>query len=265
MFGRSNAWIRQVLIFFCIIMTFILSLIIMGCVGVHGKLRLGNGHKGCILYMDIDNGNIDYNNSNAVYNNGFCLFPLVGAAVIAGLTFIITVYLAITLSGGEEVNPRPIAYTITAFILAMTLLAFSICAEIGIGLNKGCKILPQDQRHNCRRRKRFNALWAAEICAGLSGGFLLIAFMLEMFQLMLPANYSSKVAVDSSYNDKTTVPSTPVVSTPQQYNQQQFSQPQYLTPNYQTPGSLNESYPPGNIHVGSTVDTLPNSPKVGQL
>ncbi|KAF9112509.1 hypothetical protein BGX27_003266 [Mortierella sp. AM989] len=206
----------------------------MGCVGVNGKIKLSDGHKGCILFMDNQNGNV-------IYNNGFCLFPLVGAAVVAGLTFIFFIIWSVIISRREEVSAKAISITFMVFMTACALLSFAICAEVGIGLNKGCNILPDDQRHNCRHRGKFNALWAAEICAGISGGFLIIALVLEVFQFMLPAHYSSSTSrVANSSNYKVPALNSAVTSSHIQHpttieaDQPQMNQPnQYLSPHYQ--------------------------------
>ncbi|KAF9346839.1 hypothetical protein BGX26_001654 [Mortierella sp. AD094] len=266
----------------------------MGCVGVNGKWKLSDGHKGCILFMDME-GDV------AVYNNGFCLFPLVGAAVIAGLTLIFFIIWSIIISRREEVSAKAISITFMIFAIAMALLSFAICAEIGIGLNKGCKILLEDQRHHCRRKK-FNALWASEICSGISSGLLIIALVLELFQFMLPAHYSSRVGVAVNSRDyKATAPNStvnsprieadqpqiihqhlnqgqpqtihqqlgqpqPQMTSPRQLSQHQFSQPpsnQY----YYQPQELHQPYPAQNMPAAPgtpVVDTLPtaNSPTV---
>ncbi|KAF9169964.1 hypothetical protein BGX21_000276 [Mortierella sp. AD011] len=270
----SCAWTRQILIYICIIIVFTFQVIIMGCVGVHGRLRLSDGTRACILFMEA-HGNV------ILYNNSFCLFPLVGAAVIAGLTFIFLIVWTVLIFRQREVSPKPISMSFMTMAIFMALLSFAICAEIGIGLTKGCNILPPEQRSHCRTMRNFNALWASEICAGISGGLLIIALVLELFQFMIPPHYPSSrvtVAVDSD-NHKVSAPNStantprvetaqpqatqyhpsqiqPQIMSPPQFHQQQFSQPppdQYQYQPYPPP-------PPQNMpaaHGTSGVDTMP--------
>ncbi|KAG0295875.1 hypothetical protein BGZ96_010784 [Linnemannia gamsii] len=65
----------------------------------------------------------------------------------------------------------------------MALFSFVICGEIGIGLNKACgALLPGQKLAQCRTNKNFAALYAAQVCAGLMGGFWLMALVVEWFQ-----------------------------------------------------------------------------------
>ncbi|KAF9432787.1 hypothetical protein BGZ76_010323 [Entomortierella beljakovae] len=149
----------------------------MGSIGVNGKMDTDDGHKGCRLFMDYENGGY-------VYNNGFCLFPLVGGAVICGITFIFLILWGLIMFRSGGAANRVFMIVFLTFGIMMAMLSFAMCAEIGIGLTKGCKVLPDDMRHNCRHRGGWNALWAAEICSGLSGGFLIIAVAMGALQYM---------------------------------------------------------------------------------
>ncbi|KFH68499.1 hypothetical protein MVEG_05313 [Podila verticillata NRRL 6337] len=82
----------------------------------------------------------------------------------------------------DEFSPRPVSFSFLAMSLIFSLFSFAICAEIGLGLDKGCNVLG-DLRHHCHSSRHFSALYGAEICAGLMGGFWLINALLEFFQL----------------------------------------------------------------------------------
>ncbi|KAG0047245.1 hypothetical protein BGZ83_007675 [Gryganskiella cystojenkinii] len=175
MFGSSSARVRQILTILCLSIIFILSLIIMGSVGVNGKITFRSFEKACLLYMTVDGDVI-------TYNNGFCLFPIVGAAVVAVLSLVFLIYWIVDVHRKDEFAARSLSITFLFIAALLALLSFAICGEIGIGLNKGCRILGSDNR-NCRSRKNFNALYGAEISAGLMGGFWILAMLLELFQL----------------------------------------------------------------------------------
>ncbi|KAF9148468.1 hypothetical protein BG015_009799 [Linnemannia schmuckeri] len=89
MLGTSTARFRQILILICLLCILLCSLIIMGLVGVNGKITFGRSFsKGCLLYMTID-GDV------TTYNNGFCLFPIVAAAVTAVFALLFMVFLSL--------------------------------------------------------------------------------------------------------------------------------------------------------------------------
>ncbi|KAF9897650.1 hypothetical protein BX616_005203 [Lobosporangium transversale] len=171
----SNARVRQILILTCLCIIFLLSLIIMGLVGVHGKITFRSFTKGCVLYMSDDGQVISY-------NNGYCLFPIIAGAVIAVLSLIFILYLSMVIHRNDEFSPRSLSFLFFILSTLLALLAFAITAEIGIGLNKGCKLLG-DQSDRCRATKSFKELWVAEICAGIAGGLWVIIMLLELFQI----------------------------------------------------------------------------------
>ncbi|KAG0001173.1 hypothetical protein BGZ79_004988 [Entomortierella chlamydospora] len=135
--------------------------------------------------------------------------------------------------------------------------------------------------------RNFNALWASEICAGISGGLLIIALVLELFQFILPPHYPPSrvtVAVDSE-NYKVPAPNStantprietaqpqaiqhhpsqiqPQIMSPPQFHQQQFSQPPPSQYQYQ-PQQLQQPYPPpppqnmSAAYGTSEIDTMP--------
>ncbi|KAF9357178.1 hypothetical protein BGX34_009514 [Mortierella sp. NVP85] len=147
----------------------------MGLVGVNGKITSQSFNKGCLLYMSMDGDVMDY-------DNGYCLFPIIGAAVLAFTSLIFLMYWFLALKRRDEFVPRPVSFSFILLSFLCTLLAFAICGEIGIGLNRGCKVLGA-QRDRCRKTNNFKALWVAEIFAGIIGGLWLIATLLELFQL----------------------------------------------------------------------------------
>ncbi|KAF8930436.1 hypothetical protein EDD21DRAFT_375787 [Dissophora ornata] len=205
--GTSSARNRQYLIIVCLGINFILSICIIGLVGVHGMVTFENLTTGCLLFMTRE-GDV------LTYNNAYCIFPIVGSAVMALATLLLLIFLGLVIVKNDEFSPRPMSIFFIVFSGLLALLAFAICAEIGIGLNKGCNLLG-DQSYRCRRTSNFNALWGAEICAGLIGGFFVIATVLEVFQLKAHtrARFSSTVAPQRAGADLNT---TSAVATPYQ-------------------------------------------------
>ncbi|KAG0206829.1 hypothetical protein BGX28_001814 [Mortierella sp. GBA30] len=146
----------------------------MGTVGVNGKITFRNFNQACLLYMSV-NGDV------ITYNNGFCLFPIVAAAVVAVISLIFMIIWIVLVHRNDEFAPKPVSITLLVFSALLALLSFAICGEIGIGLNKGCQILGPDS--HCRSTKNFNAIYGAEISAGIMGGLWLVTMLLELFQL----------------------------------------------------------------------------------
>ncbi|KAG0266583.1 hypothetical protein BG011_001772 [Mortierella polycephala] len=173
----------------------------MGLVGVNGNVTFSNLHKGCLLYISFD-GEV------TSYNNGYCLFPIVGAAVVAFLTLLFLIYGVVVLLRKDEFAPRTMSILFLIFAASCALLSFAICGEIGIGLNKGCKILG-DQAYRCRKTKNFNALWGACIAAGIMGGLWILAMLLELFQLK---GRPGRLNRNSDYVNQTAVTPHPVGS-----------------------------------------------------
>ncbi|KAF9417019.1 hypothetical protein BGZ94_010057 [Podila epigama] len=273
MLGSSNARVRQVLLLTCLCAAFLLSLIIMGIIGVNGKVTFLSMNKGCILYMTVE-GDV------TTYNNGFCLFPIIGSAVTAVFALLMIIYTAMVLVRKDEFSPRGIslAFMILSFLCAM--LAFSMCGEIGLGLNKGCKIL-KERQDRCRSEKNFSAIYGAQISAGIMGGFWLIASLLEFFQAKCQPRSLSATTVDhvsqtkviphraggkDEYHPEMTAPSTPNTYHQAPQKQELYSQEHhYPSQGYVQPGQQHV-YPPGTpaqVHQTTTthvVDTIdPNS------
>ncbi|KAF9910785.1 hypothetical protein EC991_005502 [Linnemannia zychae] len=175
MFGTSTARIRQILLLTTLFGIFICSLVIMGLVGVNGRVTFRNLDKGCLLYMTVD-GDV------STYNNGFCLFPIVAAAVTAVLSLLFMILLAMVLKRKDEFSPRALSMVIVFMSGLLALLSFAVCGEIGLGLNKGCRLL-EEKIDSCRSTKNFSSLYGAQITAGIMGGLWLLAMLLEVFQL----------------------------------------------------------------------------------
>ncbi|KAF9124548.1 hypothetical protein BGW39_008118 [Mortierella sp. 14UC] len=176
MLNTSNARIRLVLSLICFAIIFILSLVIMGTVGVNGHITFESLTDGCLLYMTVDNKVVSY-------NNGYCLFPIISAAITCITSLLLLSYWSMILHRRDDFAPRLFSLAVLAITTSMALLSFAICGEIGIGLNKACKsLVPEQTLTQCRSVKNFAALYAAQVCAGLMGGFWLAAFVLEWLQ-----------------------------------------------------------------------------------
>ncbi|KAG0070999.1 hypothetical protein BGZ89_011884 [Linnemannia elongata] len=200
MLGTSTARIRQILTLICLFCIFLCSLIIMGLVGVNGKLTLGRSlDKGCLLYMTIE-GDV------TTYNNGFCLFPIVAAAVTAVFSLLFLIFLCMILRRKDEFSPRAMSMAMVFLSGLLALLSFAVCGEIGIGLNKGCRLL-EDRIDSCRSTKNFNALYGAQITAGIMGGFWLLTMLLEVFQLKGRPHFLATNTVDIAAQT-TVIPTT---------------------------------------------------------
>lgn len=204
----------------------------------------------------------------------------------------------------DEFSPRPVSISFLAMSMVLSLFSFAICAEIGIGLNKGCNILG-DQRHHCHSGKNFAgmkiqeycvslsplltcvvvmglstylltpfyskttnpvALYGAEICAGLMGGFWLMNTLLEFFQFKSMPRHTSAATSDGFGQTRVTphpagkaeLSEHPeMVSTPQSQYQHPQKQELHSTevyyPNAQAYAA--PSYPPGTPARQTTTTT----------
>ncbi|KAG0069588.1 hypothetical protein BGZ89_002537 [Linnemannia elongata] len=89
-----------------------------------------------------------------------------------------------------------VSMALLATSVVMALFSFAICGEIGIGLNKACgALVPGQKLAQCRSIKNFAALYAAQVCAGLMGGFWLAALVVEWIQ------YKKRPSVLSTSSD----------------------------------------------------------------
>ncbi|KAF9276393.1 hypothetical protein BGZ68_010035 [Mortierella alpina] len=192
--SSHGAKARQIVTIACLACCFLLSVIIMGLVGVNGKITLRSLNSACLLYMSIDNEVISY-------NNGYCLFPIIACAITAICALVFLALWVMFVHRKDEYAPKGLSVIFLALSGALALLSFAVCGEIGIGLNKGCKILGEDS-HNCRSTKNFSAIYGAEIAAGIMGGLWLVAMLMELCQLKRrPARLSSNI----DYVSQTTV------------------------------------------------------------
>ncbi|KAF9538945.1 hypothetical protein EC957_006005 [Mortierella hygrophila] len=141
----------------------------MGTVGVNGHITFENLDDGCLLYMSIDDKVVSYNN---------------GGAITCVTSLLFMVYWSMVLHRRDDFAPRIMSMTLLAICVVMALLSFVICGEIGIGLNKACgALVPGQKLAQCRTIKNFAALYVAQVCAGLMGGFWLGALVVEWLQL----------------------------------------------------------------------------------
>ncbi|KAF9575384.1 hypothetical protein EC968_003435 [Mortierella alpina] len=185
---------RQIVTIICLACCFLLSVIIMGLIGVNGKITLRSFNSACLLYMSVDNDVLSY-------NNGYCLFPIIACAITAIFALIFLALWIMFVHRKDEYAPKGVSVLFLALSGALALLSFAVCGEIGIGLNKGCHVLG-DNRPNCRSVKNFNAVYGAEISAGIMGGLWLVAMLMELFQLKRkPPRLSSNI----DYVGQTTV------------------------------------------------------------
>ncbi|KAF9294443.1 hypothetical protein BGZ88_003891 [Linnemannia elongata] len=190
MLNTSNARIRLGLSLVCLAFIFILSLVIMGTVGVNGHITFENLNDGCLLYMSIDDNKV------ASYNNGYCLFPIIGGAITCVTSLLFMAYWVMILRRRDDFAPRIVSMALLATSVVMALFSFAICGEIGIGLNKACgALVPGQKLAQCRSIKNFAALYAAQVCAGLMGGFWLAALVVEWIQ------YKKRPSVLSTSSD----------------------------------------------------------------
>ncbi|KAG0298236.1 hypothetical protein BGZ98_000265 [Dissophora globulifera] len=150
MFRFNGAKLRQLLIIACFFITFTLAACIMGLVNTNGKITLPppDFHKRCLLYMTLDGGVYSYNNS-------YCLFPIIGGAVLAFFSLLFLIYWVFNLFRRREFVPKPVSWIMIVLSFMLACLAFAICAEIGIGLNKACNLLG-DQQNHCHHTAPFN-------------------------------------------------------------------------------------------------------------
>ncbi|KAG0262728.1 hypothetical protein DFQ27_002147 [Actinomortierella ambigua] len=172
MLGSSNARARMVVNTVLLSIIFLFSVIIIGIVGVNGRVTSSNLRKVCLLYVSQNNG-------VARYNDAYCLMPMIGSAVVAFFALIFLIALVIALTRHKDFFPRAFSVLFMVLCALLSLLAFAICGEIGIGLNKSCSAL---QVFRCRSQQNFSALYAAEIMAGIVGGLWIFATIFEIIQ-----------------------------------------------------------------------------------
>ncbi|KAG0201271.1 hypothetical protein BGX28_005844 [Mortierella sp. GBA30] len=194
MFRSSIAKIRLQLAAVNQFLILLLSLIIMGTIGVNGKITFGKQDNVCILYTTLDN-------RVAVYNNGYCLFPIVGATITFIASIVFLGYFILLFRRDEIFAPRLISLSHAVACIVMALFTFAICGEIGIGLKQGCSsLVPGWDLDKCRQIKNFEALYTAQVCAGIMGGAWMAAVILEYFQFKARPQQINSVAVEPAAN-----------------------------------------------------------------
>ncbi|KAK3841141.1 MAG: hypothetical protein J3R72DRAFT_446034 [Linnemannia gamsii] len=172
----AKSRMRLVLSLVCFASVFILSLVIMGTIGVNGHITFENLDDGCLLYMSVDNKVVSY-------NDAYCVFPIIGGAITCLTSLLLLGYWGMVLRRRDDFAPRFVSLAVLVICTVMAIFSFVICGEIGIGLNKACgALVPGQGLAQCRTIKNFAALYAAQVCAGLMGGFWLGALVVEWFQ-----------------------------------------------------------------------------------
>ncbi|KAG0359098.1 hypothetical protein BGZ54_010145 [Gamsiella multidivaricata] len=152
-------------------------MIIMGSIGINGNYTHANGDSGCFLYMTMD-GKVPS------FNSTYCQFPVIGAGIVSVFAVLFLGYWAAVVQRYDEFAPTIVSKIFMGFSVLLAVFAFSICGELGIGLNIGCRSVTSGQGlSKCQSTvDSFQALNTAQVSAGLMGGFLLVAFTLELIQ-----------------------------------------------------------------------------------
>ncbi|KAF9544871.1 hypothetical protein EC957_011601 [Mortierella hygrophila] len=220
----------------------------MGLVGVKGKITLGPSlNNGCLLYMTME-GDV------ATYNNGFCLFPIVAAAVTAGFSLVFLIFLSMVLHRKDEFSPRGLSMVMVFLSGLLALLSFAVCGEIGLGLNKGCRILG-NEIDSCRSTNNFRSLYGAQITAGIMAGFWIIIMVLEVFQLKGRPHLLATNTVDI-VGRTTVIPSTKMSKSSHGVPNSNITNPNYV-PTSTSSTNMASAAPtpapaPANVHQDGT-------------
>ncbi|KAI1316724.1 hypothetical protein EDD11_009540 [Mortierella claussenii] len=170
----------------------------MGMVGLNGDVTyqstvVGTGKanstttisKGCLLYMTVDN-------KIPSYTSSYCQFPVIGAGVITTFAVLFLGYWAAVVHRFDDFMPVITSQTFMGIGAVMAIIAFSICGEIGIGLNIACKTTSSGQSlTQCLAISNFQALYTAQVCAGLMGGIWVTTLVLEYIQLKKRPDFDS--------------------------------------------------------------------------
>ncbi|KAG0326620.1 hypothetical protein BGZ99_009292 [Dissophora globulifera] len=180
-------------------------MVIMGTVGFNGDFENDEG-KGCMLYMTII-GDAPF------FASVYCQFPVVCAAVIGVFSVLFLGYWTAVLHRYDEYTPVITSQIFMGFSVLMAVLSFAICGEIGIGLTVGCRsVAPELGMSGCQKAtSSFQALNSAQICAGLMGGFWIIAVVLEYFQFRYQPAYEDSYGSQQNvydHNNQSMVEST---------------------------------------------------------
>ncbi|KAF9914495.1 hypothetical protein BX616_008181, partial [Lobosporangium transversale] len=209
MYRTSSARIRLMSTIACLFCVFLLAVIIMGVVAMNGDVEyestvVGTGKnnstttitKGCLLYMTVDN-------KIPFYTSSYCQFPVVGAGVVSVFAVLFLGYWAAVVHRYDDFLPIVTSRTFMGIGAIMAMVAFAICGEIGIGLTIACKTTSSGQSlSQCLAISNFQALYTAQVCAGLMGGFWIATLVLEYIQLKRRPDFETESYNDQHYHDQ---------------------------------------------------------------
>ncbi|KAG9072526.1 hypothetical protein KI688_000297 [Linnemannia hyalina] len=257
MSGTSAARIRQILILICLLCTLLCSLIVMGLVSVNGKITFDRYlNNVCLLYVTMD-GDV------VVYNNGFCLFPIIAAAITAGFSLMFLIFLCMVLHRKDEFSPTGLSLSVVFFSGLLALLSFAMCGEIGLGLNKACTLL-EDSIDSCRSNKNFSSLYGALITAGIMAGFWVLIMFLEVFQLLGRPVLTTNT-LDTA-GQTTVVPSTKRSKSSHGISNSNITDPNYVPPStssaYMTSAAPTSAPGPANVYQDGTYQQQQQQPEM---
>ncbi|KAF9174727.1 hypothetical protein BGX21_009437 [Mortierella sp. AD011] len=157
----------------------------MGTAGLNSDFTYQNS-TGCLLYMTVDN-------KSASFSSTYCQFPVIGTGVIAMFDLFFLGYCAAVVQRYDEYLPETISLVFMGFSVFMAMFSFAICGEIGIGLNIACRTTSSgNSLSQCLANSSFQAMYTAQVCAGLMGGFWIAATILEYIQLRKRTEYENE-------------------------------------------------------------------------
>ncbi|KAF9205077.1 hypothetical protein BGZ49_004472 [Haplosporangium sp. Z 27] len=157
----------------------------MGTAGLNSDFTFQNS-TGCLLYMTSDS-------KAASYSASYCQFPVIGTGVISIFAIFFLGYFAAVTQRYDEYLPEVISLVFMGISVFMAIFSFAICGEIGIGLNIACRTTsPNQSMSQCLISSSFQAMYTAQVGAGLMGGFWIVAAILEYVQLKKKAQYDNE-------------------------------------------------------------------------
>ncbi|KAF9366691.1 hypothetical protein BGX34_010366 [Mortierella sp. NVP85] len=160
----------------------------MGTIALNGEVSYNDSPKGCLLYMTVDG-------KSPAFINSYCQFPIIGAGVISVFALLFLGYCTAVLHRYDEYLPSLTSQILMGLAVIMSLFSFTLCGEIGIGLNIGCRSVTSGKgMSQCQAAvDNYGALSTAQVCAGLMGGFWLVGFVTEYIQLKQQPVYDDSV------------------------------------------------------------------------
>ncbi|KAF9101129.1 hypothetical protein BGX27_011602 [Mortierella sp. AM989] len=157
----------------------------MGTAGINGDLTY-ESYTGCLLYMTVDS-------KVPSFNKSYCQFPVIGTGVICIFTLFFFGYCTAVVQRYEEFLPTIMSLVFMGTSAFMAMFSFAICGEIGIGLNIACRTTSSGQSlSQCLINNSFQALYTAQVCAGLMGGIWIVMIVLEYIQFRKKSEYESE-------------------------------------------------------------------------